>query len=432
MNKPKICIVTFAWPPRNSIAAHRPYSWAKYWSLAGAHVLVITARKYAYDAPLDLHLPDLPGVEVIEVDYASRAKKVSGWLAGGVLRPFAKKILRLMIARSANSRSPRDGWVKACEPHIAEWAERCDFVVSTYDPRGVHQIAAAMKTKRPQLMWIADYRDLWSFNHVAGWSEAQRQAERDLELATVGKHADFITSVSDELTDHQASWLHKPSATITNGFDVDPDALRASLKSRPVKPSLPMRIVYTGKIYPGLQDISPLLDAIVDLENTGDVTRGAIEVHVYGGQTEGLGLVQRTARFRHILRIHGHVSRDEALAAQLDAHLLLLMESPLPQAAGVLTGKVFEYISAGVPILSLGSRCSSAIGVLLKETRTGICTEDSREAIATALKARLAGEDLSWFLPSESAILMYTRKRQAMALYDVMLSGLQRSDRERR
>ncbi|MGY1529602.1 hypothetical protein [Luteimonas sp. A649] len=285
-----------------------------------------------------------------------------------------------------------------------------------------------MKAKCPRLMWIADYRDLWSFNHAVHWSEAQRHAERDVELATVGEHADFITSVSDELAEQQGAWLQKPYATITNGFDVDPDALRATLKRSLAQPTLPLRIVYTGKIYPGLQDISPLLDTIVDLESAGDIPRGVIEVHVYGGQTDGLDSVRRTERFRHLLRVHGHVRRDEALAAQSGADLLLLMESPLPQASGVLTGKVFEYISTGVPILSLGSRRSSAIGALLRETRTGICTEDSRETISVALKARLAGEDLAWFSPSEAAILTYTRERQAMALYDVMLAGSRRKD----
>lgn len=428
MNHPRICIVTFAWPPRNSIAAHRPYSWAKYWSLAGAKVLVITARKYSYDAPLDLQLPGLPGVEVIEIDYASKAKRVGGWLLGGWLRPLAKKVYRSIFARGTNAGNPREAWVAACAPYIAEWADRSDFVVSTYDPRGVHQIAAAMKARCPRLMWIADYRDLWSFNHAAHWSETQRHAERDVELATVGEHADFITSVSDELAEHQGVWLQKPYATITNGFDVDPEALRAALKRRLAKPTLPLRIVYTGKIYPGTQDISPLLDTIVDLESAGHIPRGAIEVHVYGGQTEGLDSVRRTERFRHLLRVHGHVRRDEALAAQSGADILLLMESSLPQASGVLTGKVFEYISTGVPILSLGSRRSSAIGALLRETRTGICTEDSRETISVALKARLAGEDLAWFSPSESAILTYTRERQAMALYDVMLAGSQRKN----
>ena len=36
MKKLKITIITYSWPPRNSISTHRPYSWAKYWSKKGA------------------------------------------------------------------------------------------------------------------------------------------------------------------------------------------------------------------------------------------------------------------------------------------------------------------------------------------------------------------------------------------------------------
>lgn len=45
MNKLNVVIVTYSWPPRNSISTHRPYSWAKYWSKIGAKVTVLTAKK---------------------------------------------------------------------------------------------------------------------------------------------------------------------------------------------------------------------------------------------------------------------------------------------------------------------------------------------------------------------------------------------------
>ena len=64
-----ILIVTYNWPPRNAIGAHRPYSWAKYWSALGANVTVLTAKKYSFDAPLDLDLPVINGVHVVNVPY---------------------------------------------------------------------------------------------------------------------------------------------------------------------------------------------------------------------------------------------------------------------------------------------------------------------------------------------------------------------------
>ena len=41
----KILIISYDWTPRNSIGVHRPYSWAKYWSLNGYEVTVLTSKK---------------------------------------------------------------------------------------------------------------------------------------------------------------------------------------------------------------------------------------------------------------------------------------------------------------------------------------------------------------------------------------------------
>ncbi|MFM8917928.1 MAG: hypothetical protein ACKOGP_09325, partial [Bacteroidota bacterium] len=41
----RILIISTFFPPQNSIASHRPYSWAKYWSKAGHEVVVLTTPK---------------------------------------------------------------------------------------------------------------------------------------------------------------------------------------------------------------------------------------------------------------------------------------------------------------------------------------------------------------------------------------------------
>jgi glycosyltransferase involved in cell wall biosynthesis len=151
------------------------------------------------------------------------------------------------------------------------------------------------------------------------------------------------------------------------------------------------------------------------------IARGAVEVHLYGGQLEGLKSIVRSGQYDHILRLHGHVSREVALSAQAEAHLLLLLESPRSDARGVLTGKVFEYIASGVPILSLGSRRDSAIGRLLAQTGTGLCTEDNAEIIRGAILSRITGAP-EWFAPNLDQVAKYSRERQAMILYETMCS----------
>jgi len=420
----RITIVTFAWPPRNSIGAHRPYSWARYWAAAGAEVRVLTARKYDYDQPLDLTLPPLPGVEVIETDYAKGRVSLAQRLARGPLKAPALWLYRRLRGKVAAVRNPREGWLAAVRPHLADLATRSDVVVSTYDPRMVHQIAALMKTANPRLFWVADYRDLWSLNHAPDWTDAQRTAEAATERATVAALADLVTSVSDDLARAQGEWSAKPWLAVTNGFDVDLSAIREAIARPLPPPSAPLRIVYTGKIYPGLRDPGPLLEELLAMEAEGVIARGAVVVDVYGGQVEGIEPMLRSGRFDHLLRLHGHVPREAALAAQREADLLLMLESPLPEAKGVLTGKIFEYVATGVPILSLGSRCDSAIGALLASTRTGLCTEDEPALIRNAVLERLHGQHPDWFAPDMAVIEGFSREAQATRLLSAIRDGM--------
>jgi len=76
-NKLKILIITHYFPPSNSIASHRTYSWAKYWSKMGHDVTVLTTAKERREN--DLNLP-FDGFQVIEIEntFYTRLKKYLG------------------------------------------------------------------------------------------------------------------------------------------------------------------------------------------------------------------------------------------------------------------------------------------------------------------------------------------------------------------
>ena len=61
----RILIISTFFPPLNSIASLRPYSWAKYWVLEGHEVTVLTLAKEE-DPKVALNYPN-PGFRLIEV-----------------------------------------------------------------------------------------------------------------------------------------------------------------------------------------------------------------------------------------------------------------------------------------------------------------------------------------------------------------------------
>ena len=62
----KILIITHYFPPLNSIASLRPYSWAKYWTKVGHDVTVLTTKKFPSDN-LTMEMP-YNGFQTIEVE----------------------------------------------------------------------------------------------------------------------------------------------------------------------------------------------------------------------------------------------------------------------------------------------------------------------------------------------------------------------------
>lgn len=416
--KMHIAIVTYNWPPRNASGTQRPYSWAKYWSRLGVQVTVLTSRKQTFDEPLDLDFPTLPGVDVIEVDFGSSRLGVSPRVSTGVVSVL-KRLKRLVRVKLGLVLDPRDAWARAARGKSLEIADRVDAVVSTFGPRSSHIIASHMKRHQPKLLWVADYRDLWSNNYLGGYSHKALHKERSLELGTVGSGADVVVTISDELAEQQKSYLGKDVWVIPNGFDQENLPVPMAAAPKPM-----VRIVYTGMIYPGFRDPTPLLVALKELVDEGRAGVDSLRVEFYGPAESWLGDLVASFNLGPLVQICGRVSRDESLARQASADVLLLLESGAPEAAGVLTGKLFEYLAANRPILSLGSRTGFAISRVIEECGAGACVEDDVARVKKILLDVLSGGPLSWFTPNPSAIARYSRESQATLLLDLIKGTL--------
>lgn len=412
----KVLIITYDWPPRNSIATHRPYSWARYLSEKGVDVTVLTAQKQFFDEPLDLDLPKLDRVKVVEAGYkvmmpissSSKYLNLERWI--GIL----KKIKGFISSLSGWEYDIRSNWAGCSERMIKEIGVDFDVVISTYGPDSAHLIASKFKKKNPSLYWVADYRDLWSQNARKKGSYLFKKIIRRKEIETV-KSADLFTTVSDELSVELERLVLKKPLVIYNGFDID---LNQENFKRPLTViNGCLKIVYTGRIYPGKRNPLPLIRAIEDLIDKKKIESDQVRLHFYGGNTKIIDLEIGFLKYPEILEHHGHVPRSEALSLQKSADLLLLLESGDHDSKGFLTGKIFEYIGAGRPIISIGSERDSAIGRVLQETQSGTCYGDDADAIIDDISSCLRGVTPIWYRPNLATIEFYSRNRQSQILF---------------
>lgn len=417
----RILIVTYNWPPRNTIGTHRPYSWAKYWSRAGAAVTVLTARKLFFDSPLDLDVPALPDVEVHEAAFLRilDRPREAGPSQPSCSRPAPRSLRRLkgwFAGATGLAVDPRAWWTTPAVKLGLELVQsrRFDAIVSTFGPRGCHLVAHRLATVCPAATWVADYRDLWIGNPLSPLRGRRLRRESRLEARTVGRRADLVTTVSEGLAQSLRSRFRQPVAVVMNGHEAG--ANPAGPRTGPTEHGRPdLRLVHTGSLYGGTRDPSPLFRAARSWCERGAGTRRP-RITFYGARCEGLDTLVRQCGAEEFVLRGGHVSHAESLRHQREADALILLESHSPAHDGILTGKVFEYVASGRPVLCVGPASGSEIDRLLRSCGVGIAVGIDPTLIDRALDDLAAAGGPTWFRPCPDAIAALSREAQAQRM----------------
>lgn len=422
----RILLVTTYFYPQNRIPVLRVGQWAKYWALQGHEVTVLTTEKYPFLGPYGLS-PQLPdSVEVVEVpflpDWLRKRLARSGTSTGGV--PSGESTGQRLRQRVRTWRSHigslvdiHDMWIAPALRKGLELLSRrpYDAIVSSFSPPAAHIVATRIKARHPEIVWLADFRDLWAHNHITSARGILRSIESTLEKRSIRNKADALMTVSEPLAESlRQRYPQHPVWVIENGFDPEefPD-WRERLRPAPSAAGM-LRICYAGTLYPDRRDPTPLLMAINRLIDNGVLSRDQVALDFYGqNEKELTAILERCNGNRHgIVHAHGFVSRQESLAAQARSSLLLLLESSEPAARGVLTGKLFEYLVSGIPILAVGVDGENAAAALLHHTGTGLSALTAEE-IESILERSLRSGCFGFYQPQPERIAQYARDRQA-------------------
>lgn len=426
----RILLISSYFYPQNRISVLRVGQWAKYWALQGHHVTVLTTRKYPFLGPYGL-TPVLPEeIEIIEVPYLPDwlRKRLEG---GGPARRSGTEDpaghgLRMRVRHLRGYIGSlfdiHDLWIAPARRKGREImaAQRFDVMVSSYSPPAAHMVASHLKRLHPETVWLADFRDLWARNHITSARGILRWLEGTLERRTMRGRADALCTVSHPLAEELTKrYPALPVWVVENGFDPDefPDWM-ARLRTAPGTGGM-LRICYAGTLYPGRRDPTPLFEAVNRLIDVGVLDRRRVAIDFYGHNEKELAtILERCHGNRHgVVHAHGFVSRSDSLAAQARSSLLLLLESSEPAARGVLTGKLFEYLVSGIPVLAVGINTDNAAGDLLHRTGTGFCTRSADE-IADMLTRAVKEGRFEFYTPKTELIAAYSRDRQARRIVD--------------
>jgi glycosyltransferase involved in cell wall biosynthesis len=289
---------------------------------------------------------------------------------------------------------------------------RIECVITSSPPQSTHLIPFALGRGRPA--WIADFRDGWRFDPLRGpWpTRAQQALDARLERWVVGR-ADEVIGVTRPIAEDLGARLRGRSVHVPNGWDpdLDPSSAKSSLTLEPNTVS----IVYTGTLGgegAGRRDPGVLLAALERLLPRRPDAADRLRIILVGPVESQLRRLLADFDGGAMISCVGQLPREQALLAQRQADALLLFTAPghVSQA----TGKVFEYLAAGRPIIALADRNEAAR--LIEETGTGVTVkQDDPEGLAGVLEQALDDRLGERFAPHDLEQYVYPGPAETVA-----------------
>jgi len=391
----KVLILTYYFPPSGGAGVQRWLKFCKYLPESGVEPIVLTVdERYASYPQIDeTLLEDVPdGLKV----YKSRTREVlslykkvtpTGQLPhtgfANEQNPTLKQKISRFIRGNFFLPDPRRGWnryayTKACE--IIE-QEGIDTVITTSPPHSTQLIGLKLKRKYPSIKWIADLRDPWSdiyFNKDLYQTTLAKAYNRKLECKVL-ETADELITVSSECVRNFQSKTSKqlPLHLILNGYD-EADFYNCG-NCRIVESLNCLTISYVGSLAPQYET-QTFINAIKLL--TPEI-QSKIHLRFVGGGSSIIENQLSTLQCKH--SIVNYVSHADAINYMCTSDILLLLLPNQAENKGIVTGKLFEYMASGKPVLAICFKDGDAANILNKYEKECIFAFGESQKIADYL-----------------------------------------------
>ena len=377
----KVLIVTYYFPPAGGPGIQRVLKFVKYLPAFGWEPVVLTVEKGDYPALDDSLLREVPDsvpvyrsriLEPYDLYRRFTHRRSDERVPVAVLAQHENLSLSERIARfvRANLFIPdgRVGWIPFAvkEGVRAIRREGIDVIFTSSPPQTVQLIGMCLKQKT-RLPWVADFRDPWTdidyYSGLKRW-EVSESFDRILERKVLRK-ADTILSIGPHiirsLKNKQSSATFK---VIYNGYDEDDfRALDRSTTSEK------FRITHIGNAGPA-RNPEILFHTLGNMVRTNPGLSSDLELCFIGNTDRSVIDTAEQYNLESCVKLIPYMPHNEAIACLLRSAVLLLIINRVKGNRGILTGKLFDYIGSGKPVIAIGPIDGDAATVI-RETSVG-------------------------------------------------------------
>ena len=366
----KVLIVTYYWPPGSGAGVQRWLKFSKYLPEYGWEPVVLTidpefAAYPALDDSLAKEVPkDLIVNKTKATDYFRHYRKDKSRIPAAGFATNEEKTLRGRIIRFIRGNffipDPRKGWNKfafreACK--IVE-REKINHIITTSPPHSSQLIGLKLKKKFPGIVWIADLRDPWTDIYYYDqfyptWISRKIDSALEREVLTT---ADKIITVGKSLADlfsQKLPAIKGKLEVISNGYDEeDFSGVAAS------KPDI-FTISYIGTL-PGSYPVGGFLKAMTIFREKGLDFRLRFVGFVSGDQKKLIISAAGETGTEFI----SYVNHTRAIEYMMNSSALLIIIPDHRSNKSIITGKLYEYLASGKPVICLGPSDGDAAGII--------------------------------------------------------------------
>jgi glycosyltransferase involved in cell wall biosynthesis len=387
----KVLVISYYWPPAGGAGVQRWLKFVKYMRFCGWEPVVYTAldgempvidRSLEKDIPAGTTVLKKPIWEPYSIykKFSGRkkderinasflnekksgglAEKLSVWIRGNFFIPDARRF-----------------WIRPSVKYLSKYVRDngISHVISSGPPHSMHLIALGLKKKNPELKWIADFRDPWTnidFYEKLMLSSRADGKHRRME-AEVLLRSDLVLSVGFTMNEEFKEIYKKAGGeevskfhVLTNGFDV------ADLLSDDIIKDEKFSIAHIGTL---VKDRNPralwkMLQAMVQ---TNKDFASMLQIKLVGKVDFFVKEQLKAHGLDVFVKYIEYLPHDEVIKEQRRSKVLLLLANDSRNAKGILTGKIFEYMATGVPVLAIGPPDGDMARVL-SETNSGLISD---------------------------------------------------------
>jgi glycosyltransferase involved in cell wall biosynthesis len=359
----RVLMLAYFFPPLGGGGVQRTLKHVKYLPEHGFEPVVLTTRfiwSPIRDSTLTAEVP--PGTTVIRAPEVPL--HVARWGLQGALRRA-----RLSTEPASYLGWPDEaaGWVPGATWQALRAVRRArpHVLYSTSSPVSAHLVALIV-SRLTGVPWVADFRDAWTrnpqgeapggpFGRLSAWLE-RKVVERARALVVVDDSVELLGVEPDD----------PRRIVIRNGVDAEdvPAADRPPRNAR-------FRLSYVGALY-GERDAAPVFAALHALIDRRALDPAKLEVRLVGHQALDPSLDLEKIPIARV----GYVDHAAAIGEMTSADALLFYA---PASNRGSSGKIFEYLAAGRPILCVAGADNFALQ-LVDELDAGPCAQPSDQA----------------------------------------------------